>query len=324
MPPASLSTFAVMMPGPRIARKSVRRAAARSGRPGAAPPRAAGSDHRSLRRWRFGSGWSRSTTSSIVMIPIEDALGVRHGQREEVVLRHRLGDVVGRDVRRDAPDGRRHDLLEQCRRPRRRGGRAPRARRGAILALVDDVEVEEDLGVARDGREALERLRAPSRSGGNVTKSVPMRPPAVFSSWTRSSVTSSAASFSMSWTRSRACSPSRSPRTSAASSAGICSRISEARLSGRSSMISAWISGSSSCSVSAAVSTSSFRKMPVRSVPETWLEDVRDVGRMEALELLLRQRRLEAVELRVERLHRVPRDEPRRQRARRRGARRAA
>ena len=36
-------------------------------------------------------------------------------------------------------------------------------------------------------------------------------------------------------------------------------------------MISAYISGSSSCSVSAAVSTSSFRKMPVRSVPETWL-----------------------------------------------------
>ena len=40
-------------------------------------------------------------------------------------------------------------------------------------------------------------------------------------------------------------------------------------------------------------------------------QDVRDVGRMEPLELLLGQRGLEALEAPVERLHRVPRDEPR-------------
>ena len=157
MPPASLSTFAVMIPGPRIARKSVSATlpvadvGARSGCLGGRR------DHLSLRRCR----------SRLRLEPVddvvdrddadEDPFGIRHGQGEEVVLGHRLGDLVGRDVRRDGPHGSRHGALEK------RvvvGGEdvAHGERAQDALLLVDDVEVEERLGVAGDGPEALEGL----------------------------------------------------------------------------------------------------------------------------------------------------------------------
>ena len=157
MPPASLSTFAVMIPGPRMAKKIVRRRRQflTSGR-GAAGA-AAGAISAASCRPRRGCGWRRSTTSSIVMMPTRTPSGSVTGRARrsylDIVSATSPAETSGVTLRTGVAITFSRIVSSSAAR-RSRTESAPRMR----SLLVHDVEVEERLGVARDGPEPLDRL----------------------------------------------------------------------------------------------------------------------------------------------------------------------